>query len=451
MRSCVESFISRIVAAARPARPWLHINASPRVTLFLVAAGARPGRIDLHSADLSVKSLARADLRVADLRVADLRVADLRVARLAEYAGDQSDADLDAMLAAAGDRLLTDGQASLDLDAELAEIIGDPPWPGMPGGDDELAGAGPGERRTGTELLAGSIRADSAEGRYLAGPGKPLYRHVAALRAQEAAAAAKATRLAADSAKRADEREGRHRTRVFRLLFPAMIFFGTLRVSWKRRRYAAAVGRLAMIQERVKTAADQLQQDLLNFLLKTEGLPFGLAGLRASSILEITTASNSVGAFNERHSAVPGLFPRSDAGRHPGRRRAALAAAAAATAIAAAFTGLLIIHHANDARHAALAAQTGSFPPVNLDDCPILHSGYPGGGCVAQLQAELNIVQGSHLVVDGSFGPVGSRTYNAVIAFQKAKGLPQNGMVGPATKKALEAALAGSSVPRPRP
>ena len=442
MRSWAESFISRIVAAARPARPWLHINASPRVALFLVAAGARPGRIDLHNADLSMKSLTRANLRVADLRVA----------RLAEYAGDQSDADLDAMLAAAGDRLLTAVQASLDLDAGLAEIIGDPPWPGMPGGDDELAGAGPGERRTRMELLAGSIRADSAEGRYLAGPGKPFYRHVAALRAQEAAAAAKAARLATDSAKRADEkREGRHRSRVFRLLFPAMIFLGTLRVSWKRRRHAAAACRLAMIQERVKTAADQLQQDLLNFLLKTEGLPFGLAWLRASSILEITTASDNVGAFNERHSAVPVLLPRSDAGRHPGRRRAALAAAAAATAIAAAFTGLLIIHHANDARHAALAAQTGSFPPVNLDDCPTLHSGYPGGGCVAQLQTDLNIAQGSHLVVDGSFGPVGSRTYNAVIAFQGAHGLPQNGMVGPDMKKALKAALSGSSVSRPRP
>ena len=105
----------------------------------------------------------------------------------------------------------------------------------------------------------------------------------------------------------------------------------------------------------------------------------------------------------------------------------------------------------NDARHAALAAPTGSFPPVNLDDCPTLHSGYPGGGCVAQLQTDLNIAQGSHLVVDGSFGPVGSRTYNAVIAFQGAHGLPQNGIVGPDMKKALKAALSGSSVSRPRP
>jgi len=101
------------------------------------------------------------------------------------------------------------------------------------------------------------------------------------------------------------------------------------------------------------------------------------------------------------------------------------------------------------ARHAALAAQAESFPPVNLNDCPILHSGYPAGRCVAQLQTDLNIVQGNHLDTDGIFGSVGSHTYNAVIAFQKAQGLPQDGMVGPDTKKALAAALSGFSVPTP--
>lgn len=103
------------------------------------------------------------------------------------------------------------------------------------------------------------------------------------------------------------------------------------------------------------------------------------------------------------------------------------------------------------ATNTALAVPNESFLPVNLDDCPILHTGYPRGGCVAQLQTDLNIAQGSHLVVDGSFGPVGSRTYNAVIAFQGAHGLPQNGIVGPDMKKALKAALSGSSVSRPRP
>ena len=44
------------------------------------------------------------------------------------------------------------------------------------------------------------------------------------------------------------------------------------------------------------------------------------------------------------------------------------------------------------ATHAALAARTESFPPVNLDDCPILRTGYPTGPCVAQLQTDLNTI-----------------------------------------------------------
>jgi|SRR5450631_1537081 peptidoglycan hydrolase-like protein with peptidoglycan-binding domain len=98
------------------------------------------------------------------------------------------------------------------------------------------------------------------------------------------------------------------------------------------------------------------------------------------------------------------------------------------------------------AKHAALAAQSESIPPVNLDNCPTLHAGYATGGCVAQLQTDLNSIQGNHLAVDGSFGSQGSQTYNAVIAFQQAHGLPQDGLVGPATKQALDAAL---SVPTP--
>src|SRR5690242_16159840 len=46
------------------------------------------------------------------------------------HAGDQSDADLNAIVAAAEDRLLAAVQASLDLDAGLAKIIGGPPEPG---------------------------------------------------------------------------------------------------------------------------------------------------------------------------------------------------------------------------------------------------------------------------------------------------------------------------------
>src|SRR5260370_27222504 len=43
MRTRADSFASRVVAAAaRPARPWLHITVSSRVARFLVAAGGRP-------------------------------------------------------------------------------------------------------------------------------------------------------------------------------------------------------------------------------------------------------------------------------------------------------------------------------------------------------------------------------------------------------------------------
>jgi peptidoglycan hydrolase-like protein with peptidoglycan-binding domain len=101
------------------------------------------------------------------------------------------------------------------------------------------------------------------------------------------------------------------------------------------------------------------------------------------------------------------------------------------------------------ATHTALAAQTESGTPVNLDACPTLHTGYPAGGCVAQLQIDLNIIQGNHLAVDGIFGSADSQTYKAVIAFQQAHNLPQDGIVGPDTKQALEAAISGDSVPTP--
>ena len=70
---------------------------------------------------------------------------------------------------------------------------------------------------------------------------------------------------------------------------------------------------------------------------------------------------------------------------------------------------------------------------------------------MAQLQTDLKVIQDDNLIVDGTFGSQGSQTYNAVIAFQKAHGLPQDGMVGPATKNALEAALSGFSVSTPVP
>ncbi len=58
------SFASRVVAAARPSRPWLRVNASPRAVRFLVAAGARPGPGLLRNAYLGEADLSGVPLRV---------------------------------------------------------------------------------------------------------------------------------------------------------------------------------------------------------------------------------------------------------------------------------------------------------------------------------------------------------------------------------------------------
>lgn len=100
------------------------------------------------------------------------------------------------------------------------------------------------------------------------------------------------------------------------------------------------------------------------------------------------------------------------------------------------------------AQPAALAAQTESFPPVNIDDCPILHTGYPTGGCVAQLQTDLNIIQGSNLPVDGTFGPA---TQQALVSFQRQYGLRADGVSGQKTAMTLTnlIALGVPSMPAP--
>jgi peptidoglycan hydrolase-like protein with peptidoglycan-binding domain len=121
------------------------------------------------------------------------------------------------------------------------------------------------------------------------------------------------------------------------------------------------------------------------------------------------------------------------------------------TAGSLALAGLTAMVATSGSGHAAqpqaLAAQTESFPPVDIDQCPILHVGYPIGGCVAQLQEDLNSIAGNNsLTVDGDFGPVGSQTYQAVVAFQESHGLTPDGLVGPQTKQQLDAAL---SVPTP--
>jgi lysophospholipase L1-like esterase len=99
-------------------------------------------------------------------------------------------------------------------------------------------------------------------------------------------------------------------------------------------------------------------------------------------------------------------------------------------------------------RPVALAGDQSVGFGINLDNCRILREGYKGG-CASQLQAELNSYGHANLVVDGIFGDT---TRQAVIIFQQEHGIvPADGIVGPATKAALDAAaskhLASPSTP----
>jgi outer membrane protein OmpA-like peptidoglycan-associated protein len=258
-----------------------------------------------------------------------------------EYAEDQSDTDLNAMLVAAEDRLLAAIQTGLDLDAGLAEIIGKAPRPGTSAGDCSSASVDPGEH---------SIRVDesSPEDRYLAGPGRAVYLNAITMQARKAAAAAKvqAARHAAERAgRRGEERKGHHakgsRCGAARLIIPILLLARALRVSWKRRRYSAAAAYLARAGRSETIAVTRLQQDFLDFLLKTEGLPYGLARLRAEAIVETVEAGDDVPAVDER--------PGTNDGQRRGRALVTLAVVSvAASLVTAATTGFLLSHRAHE-------------------------------------------------------------------------------------------------------
>ncbi len=84
-------------------------------------------------------------------------------------------------------------------------------------------------------------------------------------------------------------------------------------------------------------------------------------------------------------------------------------------------------------RHEAhVMAGEATVAPGELEE---LHAGMTGDA-VRTLQSRLQAA-GYKLEVDGVFG---QQTFGAVVAFQKAHGLTPDGVVGPLTEKALEAA-----------
>jgi hypothetical protein len=79
---------------------------------------------------------------------------------------------------------------------------------------------------------------------------------------------------------------------------------------------------------------------------------------------------------------------------------------------------------------------------IDINKCAMLAKGYRGG-CVNELQKQLH----ANLSNDGKFGP---KTKQAVVDFQKSRGLTPDGIVGPETKLALRSSDYVNS-PRPQP
>lgn len=77
--------------------------------------------------------------------------------------------------------------------------------------------------------------------------------------------------------------------------------------------------------------------------------------------------------------------------------------------------------------------QSGSSSATNASSYPMVQNG-SSGTAVKELQIMLNAVQNAGLTTDGIFG---TKTKNAVIAFQRANGLATDGICGPKTWGAL--------------
>ena len=99
-------------------------------------------------------------------------------------------------------------------------------------------------------------------------------------------------------------------------------------------------------------------------------------------------------------------------------------------------------------QRAALTAVTDfTSGSINLMNCPALSMGYHGG-CVNQLQSELNEVDNANLVVDGAFGPA---TRQALVSFQQQYGLQADGVSGQKTAMTLADLIAFGAPSMPAP
>jgi len=98
-------------------------------------------------------------------------------------------------------------------------------------------------------------------------------------------------------------------------------------------------------------------------------------------------------------------------------------------------------------RAVLMAAVSYAPGSINLLDCPSLGLGYHGG-CVDELQTELNQVENANLAVDGSFG---ASTQQALVSFQHQYGLEADGVSGQKTAMTLAnlIALGVPSMPAP--
>ncbi len=122
-----------------------------------------------------------------------------------------------------------------------------------------------------------------------------------------------------------------------------------------------------------------------------------------------------------------------------------ISAAMAGGLVLTGVTAAAIANTSNAPTRLTLAADKTSSA-VNLGNCPTLAEG-DHGGCVNQLQTELNADDGANLPVTGTFGPA---TKAAVIIFQQEHHIvPAEGIVGPQTKAALDNPGSSSAAPPP--